>query len=154
MENRPLEPGESFFSVVREGGDGNLERQDISAKAWQGPPEDAIGWWRGRMPERGAAKLVLAPDAVLVDILRQLVANQQQPQLTYLLALLLLRRRVVRTVDGLREPESADHATVAVMAVEVIADGQTIEVPECAISRADSVRLRDELNELLYCEAE
>ncbi len=41
-----------------------------------------------------------------------------------------------------------------VLRVEVVVDGSTIDVPICEINRGESDSLRDELNELLYCEAE
>ncbi|QDS94986.1 hypothetical protein FF011L_37700 [Roseimaritima multifibrata] len=160
-ENRPLKPGETFYSVVLETEEGDLERRDYSANAWTEPPPETIGWWKGKIPEAGKAKLVLAPNAVLVDLLRQLVANDDRVELAYLLALLLMRRRVVRPLDppsaAVHDPNDSEEASAVeqvVLTVEVLADGQTIDVTECEIQPKNVAPLRDALNELLYCEAE
>lgn len=75
VEDRPLQPGETYYSVVEIAADADdeetLARRDISAHAWQGPPEGNLGWWKNRMPEAGNRKLKLAPDAVLVDLMRR-----------------------------------------------------------------------------------
>jgi len=166
-EERPLQPGEVFYSVVIETEEGELERRDYSAGAWTEPPAGTLGWWKGRIPEAGKQKLVLAPNPVLVELLRQLASNEERLELAYLLALLLMRRRVVRPLETsasdepateeANEPSEENAAKVVPpkrLTVEVLADGQTIEVLECEIQAKDATRLRDELNELLYCEAE
>jgi hypothetical protein len=74
-----LNPGEWFYSVVQAGDDSeeaSLVRRDIAAQAWQGPPDDALGWWKNRMPQAGTRKMKLAPDAVLVDLMRRLLAAE------------------------------------------------------------------------------
>ena len=88
---RPLREGESYYSVVLPGEE-ELERRDYSAEAWDGPPEDAIGWWKNRMPTADEKKLVLAPKEVLIDLLRQMSAFPEQAKSRYLLALMLLRK--------------------------------------------------------------
>ena len=48
--DRELLPGETFYAVlVTEGAE--VVRLDFSESAWQGPPDDAIGWWRSRIPD-------------------------------------------------------------------------------------------------------
>lgn len=188
-QERPLREGEWYYSVVLESGDDH-ERRDYSADAWDSPPEGTIGWWKNRMPTSDQKKLVLAPNEVLVDLLRQMGEFPEKAQSRYLLALMLLRRKVVRPIDdpgavaaiGTTESSSdhaertdfeaddeqaADSAAVVLadavvggatagpcLSLEVIADGSHIDVPVAEISRSESDSLRDELNELLYCEAE
>lgn len=145
---RPLREGEWYFSVIVESGDDHV-RRDYSAEAWTGPPDDAIGWWKKRMPTTDQRKLVLAPPEVLVDLLRQMDPFPEKAKSRYLLALMLMRRRVVKPADA-SESNPIPENTIR---VEVIADGTTIDVATCEISRTESDSLRDELNELLYCEA-
>lgn len=149
---RPLRPGEVFYSVVIEAEDGQLKRRDYSAEAWKEPPEGALGWWKAKMPEAGQRKLVLAPDPVLIDLLGQLAADPERAELAYLLSLLLLRRRVVRPVEETATEEGT--APLGKMLLETTADQRQIEITECSIRPADAAKLRDELHELLYCEAE
>lgn len=145
---RPLREGESYYSVVLPG-EQEFERRDYSAEAWDGPPEDSIGWWKNRMPTADEKKLVSAPKEVLIDLLRQMSEFPERAKSRYLLALMLLRKKIVKQAA---EPESA--AEEETLYVEVMDDGSVIDIPVCSITRSESERLRDELNELLYCEAE
>ncbi|MEL6110108.1 MAG: hypothetical protein AAFU85_29190 [Planctomycetota bacterium] len=154
-EDRPLQEGEAFYSVVIENPSG-FERRDYSAGSWQGPPEGAVGHWKNRMPESGERKLVLAPREVLIDLLRQMESAEIETpaaKLRYLLALLLLRRRMVRlaTAASTIAEEEGDEAKW--MQIETPNDGSIIRIAECRISKSETESLTASLNELLYCEA-
>jgi len=149
QQQRPLRDGEWYYSVVVESGD-QYERRDYSAESWTSPPENAVGWWKNRMPQTNEKKLVLAPPEVLVDLLRGMDGVQTKAKSRYLLSLMLLRKKILRagnppveTVEGIEQ-----------MRFEVTSTGDRINVPVCTISRNESNTLKDELNELLYCEAE
>ena len=145
---RPLREGEWYYSVVLPCDD-DFERRDYSAEAWEGPPEDTIGWWKNRMPIADQRKLVLAPKEVLIDLLRQMSDFPERAKSRYLLALMLMRKKIVK--ESTSSECSSEEDTLR---VEVLDDGSVIEVPVCSISRSESDQLRDELNELLYCEAD
>ncbi|WP_417732846.1 hypothetical protein [Rosistilla oblonga] len=145
--DRPLKPGETFYSVVFED-DEDFARKDISAEAWEGPPEEAIGWWQGKMPEAGAGRMKLAPNHVLLDLLKQMSEQPHREAVRYLLALMLMRKRVVRPLDH------EEGAVEGMLVVQVLADNSQIEVAECEIPREERDQIRDELTELLYCEVE
>jgi len=156
--DRPLREGESYYSVVLDD-DEQLERRDYSAESWQGPPDDAIGWWKNRMPTADQKKLVLAPPEILIDLLRQMEKFPERAKSRYLLALMLMRRKYVRPVKASQNEASQNETSdpndsSKTFVVEVVADGSTIDIPICTIGRSESDSLRDELNELLYCEAE
>jgi hypothetical protein len=105
---RPFAAGEVFYSTLVRGR-GVVERLDVAAEAWQGPPEQTIAWWRSRYPEAGAAGPTLAPPEVLLDALESMEEGGDDP-LRYLLALQLVRRRLLRIVD---EPDDgADEGTL------------------------------------------
>ncbi|XZE54868.1 hypothetical protein SH139x_000849 [Planctomycetaceae bacterium SH139] len=209
--------------MVSESADDSLVRIDISAQAWNGPPEGTVGWWKSRMPEAGQRKLKLAPDALLVDLLKQsepppsacpqLPASQihlaeledlpeeelpgeeipegesatgesasdyladehdetlqLDPQVRYLLALTLLRRRALRQLDSQPELASQGDSSLAdaneqssahdltpgqqTIALEVIADGTIVNVDPQPISAKELAKISDQLAELLYCEAD
>ena len=145
---RPLREGEWYYSVVLPGAD-ELQRHDYSAEAWEGPPDNAIGWWKNRMPTSEEKKLVLAPKEVLIDLLRQMADFPDRAKSRYLLALMLIRKRIVRQTSDAVSTSDND-----VICVQIVDDGSLIEVPVCEITRGESEQLREELNELLYCEAE
>lgn len=178
-QSRPLRDGEWYYSVVLES-DEEFVRQDYSAESWTGPPENAIGWWKSRMPMSDQKKMVLAPPEVLIDMLRQMEAVPSRAKSRYLLVLMLMRRKLVRSApvetQGLMKgsstntsgsPRKVKNAAVSelpsgaesdgkkeVLRVEVISDSSFIEVPVQVISRREAETLRDELNELLYCESD
>ena len=143
---RPLREGEWYYSVVLESGD-DFVRQDYAAESWGEPPEGAVGWWKCRMPTSDEKKMVLAPIEVLTDLLRQMGSQPDKAKSRYLLALMLMRKRVIRPVE--LEDQHAD-----LLRIEVIATGAEIDIPVCGIARGESEQLREELDELLYCEAE
>ena len=145
VQGRPLREGEWYYSAIIESGDDYL-RRDYSAESWTEPPEDAIGWWKKRMPKADEKKLVLAPPEVLIDLLRQMERFPERAKSRYLLALLLMRKRLVRPASSGDDP--------AVMVVEVVSDSSQIGIPICTIGRSESETLRDGLNELLYCDAD
>ena len=48
---REFAPGEWYYSVLMaEGAD--LKRYDYSIDAWQGPPAEAIGYWKSQVPDK------------------------------------------------------------------------------------------------------
>lgn len=156
VQNRPLAPGEWYYSVVTEGEDEeSLLRSDISAQAWQGPPEGTLGWWKSRMPAAGAKKLKLAPDAVLVDLLRQsdVGSTMLSGPLRYLLTLMLLRRRLIQPVET-SSSTAANAVASDEQLFEILDDGTQVTVKICPVSSQETQRLGDQLVELLYCEAD
>lgn len=143
--NRPLKDGEWYYSVVFEDGD-DYVRRDYSLESWSGPPENSIGHWKCRMPTADQRKLVPAPNAVLVDLLRQMETMPAKAKNRYLLALILLRRKVAKQL-----PSTPGDS---VLALEISEDGSRIDVDVCDIDATEQQSLRDELQELLYCEAD
>jgi len=69
--DRDLKPGETFFAaLVVEGAD--VVRLDYAAEAWEGPPENAIGWWKSQMPDPKANRMHWAPSDVMLHYFEQL----------------------------------------------------------------------------------
>lgn len=100
---RELTPGEPFYSVlVAEGAD--VRRYDYAVDAWQGPPQEAIGWWKSQIPDRNAKRMHWAPNDVMLQFFDELAEQPDKQDMRYVLALLLVRRRVMR----LEETEQDD----------------------------------------------
>jgi hypothetical protein len=94
-----LAPGEVFFSVLRRHG-AELVRADYASDRWAGPPDDCIGWWKSRMPDRDAGRVKLAPNDVLLQLFQQLEAVPDKQDMRFVLALLLVRRRVLQVDES------------------------------------------------------
>ena len=54
--DREFKAGEVFYSILVSQG-AAVVRYDYSSEAWEGPPEEAIGWWKSQMPDANANKL-------------------------------------------------------------------------------------------------
>lgn len=96
---RELAPGESFYSVlIAEGAD--LRRYDYSLETWKGPPQEAIGWWKSQIPDPGASRRHWAPNDVMLQFFDELAEQPDKQDMRYVLALLLVRRRVMRLEES------------------------------------------------------
>ncbi len=164
--NRPLLPGEYYYSVVT-GDDEDFRRVDIAAEAWTGPPQDCIGHWKNRVPQPEEKKRELAPPEVLIDLLRSMADQPSVVKMRYLLALMLLRKRHVKPYENatlIRSGGMSESGTSSTeptlppardrLELESSVDGSilTIEVADIASTEAES--LQEQLVELLYRDVE
>jgi len=92
---RPLEPGDECYSVLEVQG-AEVIRKDFCRQAWSGGNNNALGWWKWRVPEAAVKKIKLAPNDVLLELFDRLAELPHQADMRYVLALLLVRRRVFR----------------------------------------------------------
>ena len=155
--NRALEPGDECYSVLEIAG-AEVVRKDYSPEAWKGAPDAAFGWWKSRVPEPTAKKIKLAPNDVLLKLFDQLADKSEQQDLRYVLALLLVRRRVLRVdVPDERSTEDGDTALID------RAEKMTLYCPkrdstcEVAVAMPNSERIdeiQQQLSELLVAGAE
>ncbi|MCC7475891.1 MAG: hypothetical protein IT425_10875 [Pirellulales bacterium] len=108
--DRVLDPGELCYSTLEVEG-ANIVRKDFSAAAWKAPGEQVFAWWKFRVPEAAVKKIKLAPNDVLLELFDQLGGCPDQSDLRYVLALLLVRRRVLRVeLGGAGDASDACHA--------------------------------------------
>jgi hypothetical protein len=100
------------------------------------------------MPAKKTGKLVMAPTAVLLDTLERLCEEPSDADLAYLLAVLLVRRRVLTPQDDDFESTETNylHLTYSSENRELI-----IPIQEPAPERGEF--LQQKLVELLYCES-
>jgi hypothetical protein len=98
---RELRDGEACYSVLMAEG-GQVVRYDYAAEAWAGPPEGAIGWWRTTVADPQAGRMTWAPHDVMLHYFERLLDDPAAEDVRYVLALLLVRRRVLE-VEGHEE---------------------------------------------------
>lgn len=99
---REFAAGETFYSVLVDEG-AELKRYDYGAEAWQGPPPEAIGWWKSQVPDRQAGRKHWAPNDVMLHFFEELADQPDRQDVRYVLALLLIRRRVFRLEEEQRD---------------------------------------------------
>ena len=93
--DRELKSGETCYSaIVAEGG--AVLRRDYSAEAWQGPPEGAIGWWKSTVVDPNQGRISWAPNDVMLNYFERLSDDPAAEDARYVLALLMVRRRIAR----------------------------------------------------------
>ena len=103
-----FEPGELAYSALIADG-GQVIRKDFSEQAWEGPPEGTIGWWRSRIPDVKNARMQWAPNDVILHFFEQLEGDEQQADMRYVLALLMIRRRIVRLEDSETDEQGREY---------------------------------------------
>jgi hypothetical protein len=146
---RELAPGETFYSVLMAEG-AKVVRYDFAAEAWDGPADDALGWWKSQTPaaESKAKKPHWAPNDVMLQLFDELAERPDQADLRYVLALLLMRRRVLRV-------EEADAGNSQSQTLQVYCPRRQAEYT-VAVATPDAARaeaIQQELAKLLLSEA-
>lgn len=145
--DRDLQPGEAFFSVlIPEGSD--FKRLDFAADAWSEPPEGTIAWWKSQMPGDGAKRAHWAPNDALLGYFQSLESDPTKADVRYVLALLMVRRRIVRW-----EHSETDEQGNEVMVMYCPRDEAELRVP-VQMPSAERVReIQTELSRLLVTPA-
>lgn len=103
-----LQPGDEFYSALVVQG-AQVVRRDFAAAAWHGPPEGTIGWWKAQVPDMQSRRMFWAPNDVIAHYFEQLYEQADAPQdLRYVLALLMIRRRVARLEETERDDQGQE----------------------------------------------
>jgi hypothetical protein len=140
---RELVLGEPFYSVlVAEGA--NVRRYDYAVDAWAGPPPGAIGWWKSQVPDRSAQRRHWAPNDVMLHFFDELAEQPDRQDMRYVLALLLVRRRVLR----LEETETSAEGREVLLLFCPRRDA-TYKVPAVVPQRQRIDEIQEELARLL-----
>lgn len=118
VSGRELAPGEVYYSALVDTVTG-LVRRDYSKEHWAGPPEDAVGHWRGCLEKaEGPAKPKPASVEEMLKLFDRLAppegaeeVDPKRTQLRYVLALLLIRRRALK-LHSVERDESGEFLVV------------------------------------------
>ena len=148
VAGREIAAGETYYTVLSKDG-AEVKRLDYSAEVWNGPPEDAIGWWKSVMPAReGSKKQKLAPSEVMLQLFAELEDSPEQYDLRYVLTLLLIRRRFM----GFEKTGTEDEANPGAETIVLYCarDEQTYRVRVVDPSEARIAEIQDYLGKLLY----
>jgi len=100
------EGAECYSALLADGAE--LRRLDYSLEAWQGPPVGALGWWKSRVPTREVKKNRLAPNEALLECFLALEAVADKQDMRLVLALLLVRRRVLKLEQRETDADGAE----------------------------------------------
>jgi len=140
---REFSPGETYYSALISEGMG-LKRLDYAADAWQKPPENAVGWWKSRVPLPNSTKKHWAPNDVMLDFWDRLADQADKQDMRYVLTLLLVRRRVFRLEEEKRTPQGGEWIVVYCPRRE-----ETYEMPVVLPEAERVAQIQEELAALL-----
>jgi len=112
---KQFEQGEEYHSALYDEGE-QFSRKDFCGECWTNiRPEEAFSFWKTRVPTREEQRKLLVDDDVLLEFFLRLTAEQSQPadaeetaaqhkvNFRYILALVLMRKRILRFEDIIRE---------------------------------------------------
>ena len=105
--DRELKPGELMYSALISRG-ADVVRLDFAQEAWTGAPDGTLGWWRSRVPDVSGQKLHWAPNDVLLHYFEQLAGQIDKQDVRYVLALLMIRRRILRLEESTKDEQGRD----------------------------------------------
>jgi len=103
---RELQPGERFFTILKDEGD-HFVRLDYAGDAWQGPPPGTFSFWSSRVPASDCNRRPPIDDELLLDCLHRLEGQSDPSRVgfRYVVALLLMRRKKLKFEEARSEHE-------------------------------------------------
>jgi hypothetical protein len=141
--DRELKDGEACYSVlVTEGA--AVVRKDYSAEAWKGPPDDCLGWWKSTVVDPQAGRMTWAPSDVMLGYFERLLADPSADDARYVLALLLVRRRLLRVEAHEKDAEGRDQ-----LVLHCSRTGAEYRVAEVMPTAERAAAIQQQLAELL-----
>ncbi len=142
---RELQPGDVFVSALVEVGD-RLQRRDYARGAWKESIEGCVGWWRSHVPT-GKEKPAETPREVMLGLLNRWQHDRAERDRTYVLALWLVRRKVLRFDDTAGDVESTGSGPLRLYCPST---GASYDIAVAKPSAERQEQLQTELTELLY----
>jgi len=141
--DRELKPGDVFFSALV-AKDSELVRHDYSQEAWSGPPKNVISWWKSRIPSRNDRPRRWETNDVVLEFFEELAGQPDRQDMRYVLALLLVRRRVMRLEENDRDEKGNE-----MMVLYCPRNEESYKIPAVVPSDNRIANIQNELVKLL-----
>ena len=145
--DRVLAEGEIIYSALVSQG-AELLRQDYCLPCWSNPPENCLGWWKAETPRQDAKKPHQTPTEALLELLALLADRPEQADMRFVLALLLVRRRVLRLEQTERQADGEELLTLYCPR-----DESLHTVPGRWPTAERAAQIEAQLNEILFAPA-
>jgi hypothetical protein len=104
-----------------------------------------LSWWRTKLPEPTAKRAAMAPGEVMLELFESLDGLADQADFRYVLALLLVRRRVLKL-----EGSQADADATGILRLHSTKTDQRWHVPVAMPSKARTAAIQAEIGRLLF----
>ena len=128
---------------------GAIERIDCAAKAWDGPPNGTLAWWKSRYILSDSAGPKLAPADVLLDVLEDLESHPEDKVLRYLVALQLVRRKVLK-IDESHGSDTSVHQDPPSLVLKCRKRQSEYRVQVTSAEEASAEGVQERLQSLLW----
>jgi len=140
---RQFAEGEGLYSVLYETED-ELKRADFCTECWRGSDEGAFSFWRTRVPVKNEPNS-LPPGEALLELFRRLGESSypRKEQFRYVLALLLLRKRLLKLIRTERKDDQE------VFVLEDRKTGEDVPVTVPRLTDTEVKVVSEELGKLL-----
>ena len=135
--------GQFYFSVLLHDDDDQLIRLDYSEEVWEGPPEECLGWWKSQVPNLEDGKVYWAPNDVLFAYFDEILASGKNPEKLYLMALLMVRRRLMKLDDV----QASNQSRIRLSSNR---HDSVIEIPVVALAAQQVEQLQNDLGAHLF----
>ena len=143
VTERPLDPGEKYWSALIELANGQTSRLDFSDDSWDGPGDDCIGHWRQRVPDLETGKVYWAPRSVLLSYFKHQL-DKNRLETAFVMSLLLLQKRIL----SLKDTFDSKDGSVSILTERK--NSETFEVPDVDIDDDKVQLIQKELAEHLF----
>ena len=143
VTEKPLEPGEIYWSALIEQADGRALRADFSQDSWDGPGDDCIGFWKQQVPDLDTGKVYWAPRSVLLSYFKHQLDKEKMDS-AFVMSLLLLQKRILTLKDSIDSEEGS------VSILEDRRSSETFEVVDVDIDDDQIQQIQNELAEHLF----
>lgn len=139
---------DEFFSCLVEVAS-DLARKDYCPDCWRRERPECFSYWQGHVPPKEEKTPSIPSARRILELFDSLPPPElsQEPDATarirYVLALLLMQKRILKLTDTIREEEHED------MLLDCSAYGRTYRVRVCEISKEDERKISDEIEKAL-----
>jgi len=144
--------GENYYSALFDTGN-EFERADYCTECWggSGAENKAFSFWKTHVAPREEQKKLFVDDEVLLDFFLRLSAEEgEQPEhkvkFRYILALVLLRKKLLRFVDIVREDEQE------ILLLRYPKQDREFRVIDPGLTEEEADTVKDDLSQVLNIE--
>lgn len=150
--SRQFGEGELYFSALLDSGR-EFQRKDYCPACWQSSAAEgqAFSFWKTRVPTGEEQRKLFVDNNVLLDFFLRLSAEEgEQPQhkvkFRYILALVLMRKKVLRFVDIVRNGERE------CLVLRYPREGREFQVIDPGLTEEEADTVKDDLSQVLNAE--
>ena len=99
-------PGQEYYAALIDI-EGGFERRDYSIEYWDGHELKVYSFWKTRVPLANQKKKLFVDDDVLINFFERLAGEEEQIKVNFrfVLALILMRKRILKYEDSHREDD-------------------------------------------------